>query len=402
MENDSNYVENFRSDSETSDFPFKGKLKPADKFKIKLMNKMNINNDSKLIETRPLVNIEKPTLKNIESSLRDKKLILNNQSPDDLNDQNIRIRNDLNVLDRNDFSILETFNKDEILFKKIPFAVRNDIANKYKEFCDVFDETFVAPVKRGNNSDILGKRLQQEAIILENMVGTITQAVNNDYGNKELFKDIGDDLLLVAAGLGTEGSMIRINNRDPAAGRLLRMKMKKTIFNDVIKNEIKDAESNFPLKRNNFFNGTRSSMPAYKNNYYIDKTKAQNAFRSEFNINPNKGQFFREGAANRQAVPSETLTSRLSGKQEEDSEARAPSNEGVINGSGSERPPQNILSEGGRLGKYLWCWKKICGLSYVGLLQIIQTNKKSSIIGRVTKNGTSIMELPRCKQNTTR
>jgi hypothetical protein len=65
--------------------------------------------------------------------------------------------------------------------------------------------------------------------------------------------------------------------------------MKKTIFNDVIKNEIKDAESNFPLKRNNFFNRTRSRMPAYNNNYYIDKTNAQNAFRSGFNINPNKG-----------------------------------------------------------------------------------------------------------------
>jgi hypothetical protein len=85
MENDSNDVEDFRSDSETSIFPFKGKLKPADKFKIELMI---INNDSTRIETRPLVNIKKPTLKNVESSLRDKKLILNNQSPDDLKDEN--------------------------------------------------------------------------------------------------------------------------------------------------------------------------------------------------------------------------------------------------------------------------------------------------------------------------
>jgi hypothetical protein len=50
-------------------FHLKGKLKPADKFKIELMNKMIINIDSKLIETQPLVNIEKPTLKNIENSL---------------------------------------------------------------------------------------------------------------------------------------------------------------------------------------------------------------------------------------------------------------------------------------------------------------------------------------------
>jgi hypothetical protein len=102
MENDSNDVEDFRSDSETSFFSFKGKLKPADKFKIELMNKMNISNNSKLIETKLFVNFEKPTLKNVESLLWDKKLILNNQFPDDLNDeidQDIRIRNDLNVLD---------------------------------------------------------------------------------------------------------------------------------------------------------------------------------------------------------------------------------------------------------------------------------------------------------------
>jgi hypothetical protein len=211
---------------------------------------------------------------------------------------------------------LETFNKDEILFKKIPFGVRNDIANKFKEFCDVFDETFVAPVKCGNNYDILGKRLQEDAIILGNMAGTITQAVNNDFGDKELFKEIEDDLLLIAAGLGTEGSMIRINNRDPEVGRLLRMNMKKTIFNDVIKNEIKDAESNFPLKSKNFFNRTRSRMPAYNKNYYADKTNSQNAFKAGFKINPNKGYFFRErGAANRQDTPSQTLTSRLSRKR---------------------------------------------------------------------------------------
>jgi hypothetical protein len=82
----------------------------------------------------------------------------------------------LNALDRNDINILETFNKDEILFKKIPFKVRKDIATKYKEFCDVFEDTYLAPVKRGNNSDILGKRLQEDAIILGNMAGTITQA----------------------------------------------------------------------------------------------------------------------------------------------------------------------------------------------------------------------------------
>jgi hypothetical protein len=92
---------------------------------------------------------------------------------------------------------------------------------------------------------ILGKRLQEDAIILGTMAGTITQAVNNDYGNRELFRDIADDLLIVAAGLGTDGSMIRINNRDPAAGRLLRMNMKKTIFNDVIKNEIKEVKEIF-------------------------------------------------------------------------------------------------------------------------------------------------------------
>jgi hypothetical protein len=58
------------------------------------------------------------------------------------------------------------------------------------------------------------------------MAGTITQAVNNDYGNKELFKDIGDDLLLIAAGLGTEGSMIRINKR-PCCGKIIKNEYEK-------------------------------------------------------------------------------------------------------------------------------------------------------------------------------
>jgi hypothetical protein len=54
-------------------------------------------------------------------------------------------------------NFLETFNKDEILFKKVPFGVTKDISTKYKEFCDVFYDTYIAPVKLGNNSDILGK-----------------------------------------------------------------------------------------------------------------------------------------------------------------------------------------------------------------------------------------------------
>jgi hypothetical protein len=222
------------------------------------------------------------------------------------------------------------------------------------------------------------------------MAGTITQAVNNDFGNKKLFKEIGNDLLLIAAGLGTEGSMIRINNRDPAAGRLLRMNMKKTIFSDVIKNEIKDAESNFPLKRNNFFNRTRSRMPAYTKNYYVDKTNAQNAFRSGFTINPYKGQFFREGGtANRQAAPSETLTSRLSGKQEEGvSETRAPPNEGVINGPGEERPPQNILSEGGQIREIFMAletnrWPLLCRVWYY--CKLYRQTKSVRLLGEPQK-----------------
>jgi hypothetical protein len=48
------------------------------------------------------------------------------------------------------------------------------------------------------------------------------------------------------------------------------------------------------------------------------------------------------------------------------SETGVPPNEEVSNGSCSERFPQNILSEKGRLGKYIWCWKKIGGFSFIG------------------------------------
>jgi hypothetical protein len=42
--------------------------------------------------------------------------------------------------------------------------------------------------------------------------------------------DAADDLLIIAAGLGTEGSMQRVSDRDPVAGRLLRQKNEKYSF----------------------------------------------------------------------------------------------------------------------------------------------------------------------------
>jgi hypothetical protein len=116
--------------------------------------------------------------------------------------------------------------------------------------------------------------------------------------------------------------------------------MKNPVFNDVIKRNIKEAEGNFPRRRFNPSNKMRSSMPAYNINF-----NAYNAFRSGYNANNNnKGQFFQgRGADSRQADPSEVLTSRIPGEQEEVSETRAPRNEGASNGSSEERPPQNIL-----------------------------------------------------------
>jgi hypothetical protein len=52
-------------------------------------------------------------------------------------------------------------------------------------------------------------------------------------------KELLDDLLII----GIEGSMQRIAVRDPATARLLRLNMKCSIFNDVIKRELKEADS---------------------------------------------------------------------------------------------------------------------------------------------------------------
>jgi hypothetical protein len=121
---------------------------------MNLVNEIKIKVDSKLIKTRPLVYNKKPTLENRRNSLRVENLDLNNSIPDTLNDANepeLRIKNPLEVLDRNDIDILNGFNNNEILFKKIPFEVRKDIGMKYKKYCDDFDETYVASVKRGDN-----------------------------------------------------------------------------------------------------------------------------------------------------------------------------------------------------------------------------------------------------------
>jgi hypothetical protein len=108
MENDTNVEEEIRLGSDPSVFPLKGKLRPAEKFKINLVNETNIKADSKLFKTRQLVHNKKPTLENIENLLRVENLDLNNSTPDALeyeNEPELRFRNDLDVLDRNDINI---------------------------------------------------------------------------------------------------------------------------------------------------------------------------------------------------------------------------------------------------------------------------------------------------------
>jgi hypothetical protein len=63
--------------------------------------------------------------------------------------------------------------------------------------------------------------------------------------------EITDHLLNVAVGLGTEGSLLRIADRDSPAAKMLRMNFKNLEFNDVIKQNLKETEENFPLKRLN-------------------------------------------------------------------------------------------------------------------------------------------------------
>jgi hypothetical protein len=129
----------------------------------------------------------------------------------------------------------------------------------------------------------LGKRLQEDVVILGTMAGTINRAVKNDYGHPILFRDLVDDLLVIAASLGTEGSMIRVNSRVQTAGKLLSMNMKKSVFNNLIKDEIKDAEGNFPRKRFNFFNNNMQRRLHTSNS----NNNAYNAFRSGYNANDN-------------------------------------------------------------------------------------------------------------------
>jgi hypothetical protein len=79
--------------------------------------------------------------------------------------------------------------------------------------------------------------------------------------------------------------MIRVNNRDTVAAKFLRMNMKKTIFNDVIRKEIKEAEENFLRRKYNTYNRMPSSFPPYRNNNYGNNSgnNACNSFRSGFN-----------------------------------------------------------------------------------------------------------------------
>jgi hypothetical protein len=60
--------------------------------------------------------------------------------------------------------MIEAYSGKEILLQKILIEVRKDIIKRYNESCDEFSDTQIATVKRGDNQDILGKRLQENAV----------------------------------------------------------------------------------------------------------------------------------------------------------------------------------------------------------------------------------------------
>jgi hypothetical protein len=154
MENDTYVEDEIRLAFNPSVFPNLGKLRPADKFKMKLVSEIKIKTDWKLNKNRRFVYLKKPTLEISKDSLRVENVDLNNVPPDDLDNGNdliehpIRIEDPLEVLDRHDIDVLDGFNNIEILFKRIPFDVRNDIARKFKDYCDEFDDSETAPVKK--------------------------------------------------------------------------------------------------------------------------------------------------------------------------------------------------------------------------------------------------------------
>jgi hypothetical protein len=103
------------------------------------------------------------------------------------------------VLDNNDMEILESYGVKEILFKKIPFELRKNIATKYSELCEEINNPQIIPVRRGDNRDILGKRLLEDAIVLGTMDRTINQALADPNEDPVILLDLAEDLLLIAA-----------------------------------------------------------------------------------------------------------------------------------------------------------------------------------------------------------
>jgi precorrin-6B methylase 2 len=75
-------------------------------------------------------------------------------------------------LDNNDIALLDGYKNNEILFKKIPYDARKTKAKKYTNMNEKF-EVQNASVKRGDNRDILGKIIQEDAVIL----GKITSII---------------------------------------------------------------------------------------------------------------------------------------------------------------------------------------------------------------------------------
>jgi hypothetical protein len=159
-ENDSNDVDEVSLVSDPSVFPNLGKQRPADRYKAKLLNKIDIKFNLKIIQTRASNLIEVQNSEIPENLLRIGGLDLNNLPPVNsdnsssqinlLPNENINIRDAQNVLDRNDYDLINALGRNNILFQKIPIDVRKDIIDRYSDNCEEFANVQIASVKRGD------------------------------------------------------------------------------------------------------------------------------------------------------------------------------------------------------------------------------------------------------------
>ncbi|MDR1926151.1 MAG: hypothetical protein LBQ13_00450 [Endomicrobium sp.] len=170
-------------------------------------------------------------------------------NPNDLvNHRNLIRRNSEDVLDRNDIKLLESYMNNEILFKKLFYHARKVIDNKFAVIREEYVDVQIPKVKRGNGKDILGKKLQEDAVIIGEIIAKINDVLDTSKENIEVdvIKESLDDRVMTAGSLETEGNIQRIAVANPVAAKLLRMNMRFLIFSEIIKREIKEVEERFP------------------------------------------------------------------------------------------------------------------------------------------------------------